>query len=86
MTEMTWLFERTIHEYIRYDTDCKKNHLLFEGWKLQSMFLMEYKHFEIISWSQLSFRGIKINLIVCGFVANTTLVVIVVLILLYVGL
>ena len=38
MTEMTYLLERTIHEYIAYDTDCNhlsKNHLLFEGWKLQ---------------------------------------------------
>ena len=82
MTEMAYLLERTINEYIAYDTDCNhlsKNHLLFEGWKLQSMFLMEYKHFEIISWwPQLSLRGIKINFIVCGFVANTTLVVIVV--------
>ena len=49
MTEMTYLLERTIHEYIAYDTDCKKNHSLFERQKLQSMFLMEYKHLEIIS-------------------------------------
>ena len=28
--QMTYLLERTIHEYIAYDTDCKKNHLLFE--------------------------------------------------------
>ena len=48
MTEMTYLFERTIHEYIRYDRGCKENHLFFEGWKLQSMFLMEYKHFLIL--------------------------------------
>ena len=44
------ILERTIHEYIAYDTDCKKNHSLFERQKLQSMFLMEYKHLEIISW------------------------------------
>ena len=31
MIEMTYLLERTIHEYIACDTDCKKNHLLFEG-------------------------------------------------------
>ena len=43
MTEMTYLLERTIHEYIAYDTDCKKNNLLFDGYKLSSMFLMEYK-------------------------------------------
>ena len=49
MTEMTYLLERTIDKYIAYDTDCKKNHLLFEGQKLQSMFLMEYKRFEIIN-------------------------------------
>ena len=49
MTEMTYLLERTIHEYIAYETDCKKNHLLLERYKLQSKFLMEYKHFEIIS-------------------------------------
>ena len=45
MTKMTYLLERTIHKYIAYDTDCKKNHLLFEGYKLQSMFLMKYEHF-----------------------------------------
>ena len=43
MTEMTYLLERTIHEYIAYDTDCKKNNLLFDGYKLSSMFLMECK-------------------------------------------
>ena len=35
-TEMTYLLERTIHKYIAYITDCKNNHLLFEGYKLQS--------------------------------------------------
>ena len=49
MTKVTYLLERTIHEYIAYETDCKKNHLLLERYKLQSKFLMEYKHFEIIS-------------------------------------
>ena len=46
MTKVTYLLERTIHEYIAYDTE---KSLLFEGYKLQNMFLMEYKHFEIIS-------------------------------------
>ena len=27
ITEMTYLLERDIHEYIAYDPDCKKNHL-----------------------------------------------------------
>ena len=40
MTEMTYLLERTIHEYIAYDTDCKKNHLMFEGYKLSSICLL----------------------------------------------
>ena len=31
MTEMRYLLERTIHEHIAYDTDCKKTNLLFEG-------------------------------------------------------
>ena len=31
MTEMKYSLKRTINEYIAYDTDCKKNHLLFEG-------------------------------------------------------
>ena len=31
MTEMIYLLEKTIHRYIAYGTDCKKNNLLFEG-------------------------------------------------------
>ena len=66
MTEMTYLLERTIHEYISYNTDCKKNH--FQSQSPCNLPVLEYKHFDLycvanlISLSQyLSLQGVNDN-------------------------